>query len=198
MASLKQAYTEYHSKRLMEARVSLLQKGVYPFDAFLKESSEAISAAEKIEQLEEVSSRFKTQVPTLHIFVQQNSSVLLEGKAKPASIKAAMVNYTFLCEALNKCINEAASLMSQKHSQNKSLYSVYKNDGVQLLEFCMKKSQAYKLMEGNIDPIVRTLSVELAKLSLKDLKQLCESVPSMRLYVSNETFNQLTQTVLGS
>lgn len=197
MPTFKQAFTKHESNRLMEARVSLLKKGVYPFDVFLKESSEAVHAAEKIEQLEEVASRFKTQVPTLYMFVQQSSTVLLEGKAQPAAIKAVMINYTFVCESLNKCVNEAVKLMSAKVPANKSLYSVYKKDAVQLLEFCVKKSQAYKLMEGNVDPIVKTLSTELANMSLKELQKLCESVPAMRLYVSNETYNQLTQTVLG-
>jgi hypothetical protein len=198
MTTFKKAFTKHESGRLMEARVSLLKKGVYPFDVFLKESSEAIIAAEKIEQLEEVASRFKTQVPMLYMFVQQNSSVLLEGKANPTAIKAAMVNYTFMCESLSKCVNEAVKHMSAKVPANQSLYSIYKKDAEQLLEFCVKKSQAYNLMEGNVDPIIKTLSAELSKLSLKDLKSLCESVPSMRLYVSNETYNQLTQTLLSS
>jgi hypothetical protein len=175
-----------------------LQKGVYPFDIFLKESSEAVHAAEKIEQLEEVACAFKTQVPTLYMLVQQNSTILLEGRSKPAAIKAAMINYTFVCESLNKCVNEATKLLINKIPENKSLYSKYNKDAIQLLEFCIKKSQAYKLVEGNVDPVVKTLSTELAKLSLKDLQTLCESVPAMRLYVSNETYNQLTQTVLGS
>jgi hypothetical protein len=198
MSTFKQAFIEHESDRLMEARVSLLQKGVYPFDIFLKESSEAVHAAEKIEQLEEVACAFKTQVPTLYMLVQQNSTILLEGRSKPAAIKAAMINYTFVCESLNKCVNEATKLLINKIPENKSLYSKYNKDAIQLLEFCIKKSQAYKLVEGNVDPVVKTLSTELAKLSLKDLQTLCESVPAMRLYVSNETYNQLTQTVLGS
>jgi len=198
MATLKQAYNQYQSNRLMEARVKLLEKGVYPFDVFLKESTEAVNTAAKIEQLEEVANRFKTKVPTLHMFVQQNSNVLLEGKSKPNAIKASMVNYTFICESLNKCINEAVKLTVQKHSQEKTMYGVYGKDAVQLLEFCVKKSQAYKLMEGNVQPVVNMLAKELVKLSLKDLKALCESVPSMRLYVSNETHNQLATTLLRS
>lgn len=197
MATLKQAYNQYQSKRLMEARVSLLEKGVYPFEVFLKESTEAVNAAAKIEQLEEVASRFKTKVPTLYMFVQQNSNVLLEGKAKPDAIKATLVNYTFICESLNKCINEAVQLTVKKHSQEKTMHDVYNKDAVQLLEFCVKKSQAYKLMEGNVQPFVKILATELVKLPLKDLKALCESVPSMRLYVSNQTYNQLTTTLLG-
>lgn len=197
MATFKQAFTKHESNRLMEARLSLLEKGIYPFDVFLKESSEAVNAAEKIEQLEEVAGRFKNHVPTLYMFVQQNSTVLLEGKAQPAAIKAAMINYTFVCESLNKCVNEAVKLMSQKVAANKSMHSVYKHDSIQLLEFCIKKSQAYKLMEGNVNPIVKTLATELAKLPMCDLKALCESVPAMRLYVSNETYSQLAQTVLG-
>lgn len=196
--SFKQAFSKHETKRLMEARVSLLEKGVYPFDVFLKESSEAINAAEKIEQLEEAANKYKSKVPTLYLFVQQNSAVLLEGKSKARSIKAAMVNYTFLCESLSKCINEAVQLMKAKVPANKTLYSAYKKDAVQLLEFCMKKSQAYKLMEGNVDPIVNRLAIELSNLSMNELNQLCESVPSMRLYVSNETYNQLAKTILSS
>lgn len=198
MATFKQAYKKHESKRLMEARVSLLQKGVYPFEVFLKESSEAVNAAEKIEQLEEVANRYKTQVPTLYMFTQQNSLVILEGKKSNVNaIKAALINYTFVCEALNKCVNEAVKLMSGKVPANQTLFSVYKKDAVQLLEFCVKKSQAYKLMEGNADPVIKSLATELAKLSMKDLKQLCESIPSMRLYVSNETHDQLAKAVLG-
>lgn len=198
MATIKWSFNEYQSKRLLEARVSLLQKGVFPFEIFLKESSEAISVAAKIEQLEEVTERYKAQVPTLYMFVQQNSAVLLEGKSNPSAIKAAMVNYTFVCESLNKCVNEAVRLLVNKHEPNKSLHSVYKQDATHLMEFCIKKSQAYKLMEGRVDPVVKSLANELAKLSLKDLNTLCESVPSMRLYVSNETYHQLTQTILGN
>jgi hypothetical protein len=196
MTTLKQAYSKHQSNRLMEARLSLLEKGVYPFDVFLKEHSEAINAAEKIEQLEETVNRFKTQVPTLYMFVQQNSLVLLEGKAQPIAIKAAMVNYTFICEALNKCVHEAVKHIVTKVPANKSLFSTYKHDATQLLEFCIKKAQAYKLMEGNVDPIVKTLAVELANLSTNELRTLCESVPAMRLYVSNDVYNQLTKTML--
>lgn len=197
MATLKQAYNEYQSKRLMEARVRLLEKGVYPFDVFIKESTEAVYAAANIVKLEETANKFKTQVPSLYMFVQQNSNVLLEGKAKPNAIKASMVNYTFICESLNKCVNEAVKLTTQKHSQEKTMYDVYKKDAVQLLEFCIKKSQAYKLMEGNAQPLIKMLATDLSKLSLKDLGVLCESIPSMRLYVSNETYNELTTTLLG-
>jgi hypothetical protein len=109
-----------------------------------------------------------------------------------------MINYTFICESLSKCINEAVQLTVKKHSQEKTMYDVYKKDSVQLLEFCVQKSQAYKLMEGNVQPLVKMLATELVKLPLKDLKALCESVPSMRLYVSNETYNQLATTLLRS
>jgi len=197
MSTLKQAYNEYQNNRLMKARVSLLQKGIYPFDVFLKESTEAVNAAAKIEQLEEVANKFKTQVPTLYMFVQQSSNVILEGKAKPAAIKSTMVNYTFICESLNKCINEAVKLTMQKHSPEKTMYGVYGKDALQLLDLCIKKSQAYKLMEGNVQPVINMLTNELAKISLKDLKVLCESVPKMRLYVSNKTYNQLTESLLS-
>ena len=197
MATLKQSYDQYQSKCLMEARVSLLEKGIYPFDVFLKESTEAINAAIKIEQLEEAVNKLKNQAPTLYMFVQQNSNVLLEGKGNISAIKATMVNYTFICEALNKCINEAVQLTAKKHSQEKTLYDVYKKDAVQLLRFCIQKAKAYNLMEGNVKPLVDMLASELSNISIKDLKALCESVPSMRLYVSNETHNKLATALLS-
>lgn len=194
---IKTAFEKHKANRLTEARVSLLEKGVYPFDVFLKEGSEAINAAEKIEKLEEVANLYKNNVPTLYMFLSQTSNVLLEGKAKPNAIKSAMVNYAFVSEALNKCVNEAARLMSAKVPQNKSLYSVYNKDAVQLLEFCIKKSQAYKLMEGNANPVISNLAKELSQLPLSSLKFLCESTPSMRLYVSNKLHTELAKAVIS-
>ena len=195
--NMKKAFEKHQANKLMEARVSLLEKGVYPFDVFLKEGSEAINAAEKIEKLEEVANLYKNNVPTLYVFLSQTSNVLLEGKSKPAAIKSAMVNYAFISEALSKCVNEAAKLMAAKVPQNKSLFSVYNKDAVQLLEFCIKKSQAYKLMEGNVNPVIFHLAKELSQLPLSSLKFLCESTPSMRLYVSNKLHTELAKTVIG-
>ena len=197
--TIKNAYREYQSNRLMEARMKLLERGIYPFDVFLKEhSTEAITAAGKIEQLEEVASTFRAQVPTLHVFVQQNSSILLEGgrSNKAESVKFVMVNYAFICEAVGKCIKEAVQIFAEKHPNNQSLYAIYKTGASQLLEFCIKKSQAYRLMEGDASPIIKSLSEELTRLSITDLKRLCESVPSMRLYVPNKLHAELTQTIL--
>ena len=194
---IKKAYKNHQAKKLMEARVALLEKGVYPFDVFLKESNEAVNAAEKIEKLEEVATLYKNNVPTLYMFVSQTSNVLLEGKAKPAAIKAAMVNYAFIAESLNKCVNEAAGLMIKKVSKDQSLYNLYKNDAVQLLEFCIKKSQAYKLLEGNADPVIKNLATELSKLPLSSLKYLCENTPTMRLYVSNKLHANLANTIIN-
>jgi hypothetical protein len=194
---IKKAYKNHQANKLMEARVALLEKGVYPFDVFLKESSEAVNAAEKIEKLEEVAALYKNNVPTLYMFVSQTSNVLLEGKAKPAAIKAAMVNYAFIAESLNKCVNEAAGLLLSKVSKDQSLYNLYKNDAVQLLEFCIKKAQAYKLLEGNSDPVIKNLATELSKLPLSSLIYLCENTPSMRLYVSNKLHTNLANTIIN-
>jgi hypothetical protein len=194
---IKSAYKKHQTNKLMEARVALLEKGVYPFDVFLKESSEAVHAAEKIEKLEEVATLYKNNVPTLYMFVTQTSNVLLEGKSKPAAIKSAMVNYAFVSEALSKCVNEAAGLMLDKLSKEKTLYGSYKNDAVKLLEFCIKKSQAYTLLEGNADLVINNLATELSKLPLSSLKYLCENTPVMRLYVSNKTHFQLANTIIN-
>lgn len=181
----------------MEARVALLEKGVYPFDVFLKESNEAVNAAEKIEKLEEVATLYKNNVPTLYMFVSQTSNVLLEGKAKPAAIKAAMINYAFIAESLTKCVNEAAGMLISRVGKDKSLYSLYKNDAVQLLEFCIKKAQAYPLLEGNSNPVIKNLATELSKLPLSSLKYLCENTPSIRLYVSNKVHTNLANTIIN-
>lgn len=194
---IKTAFQKHKANRLTEARVSLLEKGVYPFDVFLKESSEALNAAEKIEKLEEVASLYKSQVPTLYMFVSQTTNVILEGKAKPKAIKSAMINYAFISEALNKCVNEAVRLMAAKVPANKSLSSVYRQDAVKLLEFCIKKSQAHKLMEGDTTVVVNHLAKELSSLPFSSLKFLCESTPTMRLYVSNKVHTELAKTVIS-
>lgn len=194
--NMKKEFEKHQADKLLKARVSLLEKGVYPFDVFLKEGSEAINAAEKIEKLEEVANLYKNDIPTLYMFLSQTSNVLLEGKSKPAAIKSAMINYAFISEALSKCVNEAAKLITAKVPQNKSLFSVYNKDAVQLLEFCIKKSQAYKLMEGNANVVISNLAKELSQLPLSSLKFLCESTPSMRLYVSNKLHTELAKTVI--
>jgi len=194
---IKKAYKKHQAKKLMEARVALLEKGVYPFDVFLKESNEAVNAAEKIEKLEEVAALYKNNVPTLYMFISQTSNVLLEGKAKPAAIKAAMINYAFIAESLTKCVNEAAGMLINRVGKDKSLYSLYKNDSVQLLEFCIKKAQAYTLLEGNSNAVIKNLATELSKLPLSSLKYLCENTPSIRLYVSNKVHTNLANTIIN-
>ena len=196
MATINNAYKNYQSKRLLEARVSLLNRGVYPFDVFLKEGTETIATAEKIELLEEVADKHKAKVPTLYMFVKQNTSVIMESKPSVSGIKAAMVNYAFICEALNVRVNEAVKLLSSKLPKTTSLHASYKQDGVNLLEFCIKKSTAYSLMEGNAEPVGQYLAKELSRLSISELVSLCESVPKMHLYVSNELHTELAQSVI--
>jgi hypothetical protein len=198
MATIKNAYKDYQTKKLLEARVGLLNRGVYPFDVFLKEGAETIAAAEKIELLEEVADKYKAKVPTLYMFVKQNTSVIMESKPSLSGIKATMINYAFICEALNVRVNEAVKLLSAKLPRTTSLHASYKQDGVSLLEFCMKKSTAYSLMEGNAEPVVRYLAKELSRLSISELTSLCESVPKMHLYVSNDLHTELAQSVIGS
>ena len=197
---IQNAYEEYQSNRLTEARVGLLSRGVYPFNIFLAEHTEAVNAAEKIEKLEEVAKAYSSKTPTFSMLVEQNSNLLLSGN--PESVPVAMINYAFICEALSKCVHEVATVFLQKEDKNKTLYGIYKSGGVELLEFCIKKSQTYKLIaedgsdHSSIGPVVKNLALELSKLSFADLRQLCESVPRMRLYVLNEVHSEMVKTVL--
>jgi len=197
MATIKNAYKDYQTKKLLEARTSLLTRGVYPFDVFLKEQTETIAAAEKIELLEEVADKYKAKLPTLYMFVKQNTSVIMESKPSVSGVTSAMINYAFICEALNVRVNEAVKLLSSKLPQTTSLHSSYKQDGVSLLEFCIKKSTAYSLMEGNAEPVVSYLAKELSRLPISELVSLCESVPKMHLYVSNQLHTELAQSVIS-
>lgn len=197
MATIKNAYKEYQTKKLLEARTGLLTRGIYPFDVFLKEQEETLAAAEKIELLEEVADKYKTKVPTLYSFVKQNTSVLMESKPNPSGATAAMINYAFISEALNVRVNEAVRLLSSKLPKTTNLYASYKQDSVTLLEFCIKKSASYGLMEGNAEPVIKLLAGELARLPLSDLVALCESVPKLNLYVSNKLHNELAQSIVN-
>lgn len=197
MVTFKSAYKKFHSQKLTEARVNLLEKGIYPFNVFLKEHTETIKAAEKIEKLEEVATLYKDHVPTFYMFVQQNSAILLEGKNNTDAVQASMVNFAFICEALSKSVNQAVKILATKHNNQDSLYELYKADAVQLLEFCVKKSQAYKLVKGNADVVINNLAKELSQLSISQLANLCESTPLMRLYVSKETHTALAKATLN-
>ena len=142
--------------------LSLLQKGIYPFDAFLKEHSETIKAAEQIEKLEEAISVYSHKLPTLHWFVKQNTETLMESKTDVDAVQSALINYAFVSESLGSCVAEAVKLLSQKHSAQTSLKSVYGNDAIQLLEFCINRAETHKLMEGNTKQVVNLLAVELS------------------------------------
>ena len=52
-------------------------------------------------------------------------------------------------------------------------------------------------MEGNTDKIVNLLSAELASLPLKKLSTLCESIPAIKLYVSNNVHTELAKIIAG-
>ena len=196
MTKLSELYKKQQSEKLLEARVNLLEKGVYPFETFLKEHSETISTAEKIEQLEEVAELYKDKVPTLHVLVKENTNLLMESSVSTKAVEAAMVNYAFICESLNKCVNEAAKIFSANKDNTKTLQELYRNDATTLLEFCIKRSEAHKLLEGDVSLIVSQMSKELSTLKISELKTLCESVPSMRLYVSRKVHDMLAESIL--
>jgi hypothetical protein len=197
LTRLRDLFKKHKEEKLLEARVGLLEKGIYPFDVFLKEHSEAVRAAETIEQLEQVAETYKSVLPTLHLFVTQNSATLMESKIDPNSIEAAMVNYSFVSEALGKCVNEAARILDTKHQKTQTLKGIYGDDAVKLLEFCIGRAESHKLMEGDTSTLVRFLAKELAELPVGVLKQLTESIPSVRLYVSNRTHNELANIVIA-
>lgn len=196
MSNLRETYQNYYNNKLNEARVNLLEKGVYPFSVFLKEYSETVHAAEQIELLEEVSKAYKSKVPTLYFFVKQTSDVLLENNSRINSIKSSMINYAFISESLRTCVNSAVRKIREKNSTNDSLTSIYGNDAVNLLEFCIKKSVSFNLLEGNSEVVIRNLASELGNLPLKELSNLCESVPSIKLYVSNKVHDELAKEII--
>lgn len=198
MSNLQELYKKFQGNRLLEARTTLLEKGVYPFEIFLKEHAETIHASEQIVKLEEVASLYKNHAPTLYMFVKQSTDVLLESNIQAQSVKSSMTNYAFICESIGTCLKQAAVMFKEKHDNQKTIHSIYGKNAVDLLEFCFKKSKAYKLLEGNADPVIRNLSRELSGLSIENLNTLCESVPAMKLYVSNSTHKELAISLLVS
>ena len=50
-------------------------------------------------------------------------------------------------------------------------------------------------MEGNVDPVVQNLASELANISISNLSYLCESMPKIKLYVSNEVHTELANSI---
>ena len=198
MSSLKESYNKFNSKRLFEARVTLLEKGIYPFSTFLKEYNETVETANKIEKLEEIVDSSKEYLPILNEFVTKNTSILLERKFNSNSVQAAMINYTFLTDAFTKYIKEAVVLLSS-NKDIKSLYESYGNDSVELVSLCFKKTTAYKLMENKseVDEVVSLLSAEVASMPFAELKLVCESMPKIKLYLSNEIHDQLANQIIS-
>ena len=195
---LSEVYRNHQAEKLLEVRVGLLEKGVYPFDAFLKEHSHTIDTAEKIELLETVSDKYRSTVPTLYMFVKANTNTLMESNSKVQSIESAMVNYAFISEALGKCVGEAVRIFSTKHKPNETLAGIYRSDAVKLLEFCISRSDSHKLMEGNTSVVVKNLATELASLPISTLVTLCESVPTIPLYLSRKNHDALAYSLLES
>jgi hypothetical protein len=193
---LSEIYRQHQAKKLMDVRVSLLEKGVYPFDALLKEHGQTINTAEKIEILEGIGETFKASVPTLYMFIKANTNTLLESKTNLGAVESAMVNYAFVSEALGKCVKEAAKIFAEKHEADKTLAVLYRKDAVELLEFCIKRSETHKLMEGDTSMVIRHLATELAGLPISSLVQLCESVPTIPLYLSRKNHDTLAHSIL--
>lgn len=197
MSKIREIYKENEKNKLFEARVTLLQNEIYPFNVFLKEEKEAINAAEQIERLEEVTSHYKDVAPTLYLLVKQNSDFLMESTIDANGIEAAMVNYSFLTEAIGKYVAKAVELLKSQQLIKSSLSEKYGVDAVKLLEFSMKKSPKYKLMEGEKDQVINLLARELSNMSLKDLVSLCENIKPFRLYVSNKIHSELATVIAG-
>jgi len=197
MANIRQIYQQKQAEKLLEARISLLQKGVYPFDAFLKEHKETVNTAVQIEKLEEAVCVYKQKVPTLYMFVKQNTETLMESKTNTDAVQCAMINYAFISESIGSCVKEAAKMLKTKHPEAVSLKSVYGQDALQLLEFCIKRAESHKLMQGNTEKIVKLLAEELSSLPPNQLLNLCESIPQIKLYVSNNIHAKLAKIIVG-
>lgn len=198
MPSLHQTYIKFEKEKLLEARMTLLEKGVYPFEVFLKEHTETVHASEQIVKLEEIAEIYKNHVPTLYMLTKQSTSVLLEAKNNVEAIKSTMTTYAFLSEALGTCMKQAVILFKKNNDKEKSLYSIYGKDSASILEFCIKKSLAYKLFEGRGDEVVRNLAIELSNINIRNLNYLCENMPSIKLYVSSRTHATLAKHLIKS
>ena len=182
-----------NSKLLLEAHDKLIDKGIYPINILLHEAKETVVVAEAVEALEDLLESYQAQLPTLHSLVKLNGSRLLESKAP----EQTLINYSFVCEALGKRVAEAARLLEGKVPEDKTLSEAYGKDGEKLVEFCFKKAQTLSLLEGDYSPVISSAAKDLAGIPFKDLKFICESVPSMRLYVSMETHKKLAKEVVG-
>ena len=195
---LSEIYKDRQAEKLLEVRVGLLEKNIYPFDTFLKEHSHTIDTAEQIELLESVADKYKATVPTLYMFVKENTNILMESNSKVSSIESAMINYAFISEALGKCVKEAVKIFATKHKPEQTLSSIYRNDAVKLLEFCVNRSDTHKLMEGDTSLVVKNISKELASLPISSLVALCESVPTIPVYLSRKNHDALAYSILES
>lgn len=197
MQKLRELYNKNQKESLLEARVALLQNEIYPFDIFLKEKKETVRAAEQIEKLEEMVGYYKNVAPALYLFVKNSTDLLMESTINTNAVEAAMINYSFITEAIGKYVAKAVELIKTQQSKKVSLTSVYGIDAVKLLEFSMKKSDKYRLMKGNKDQVINMISRELANLPISNLSYLCENIKPFRLYVSNSVHSKLAKVIVG-
>ena len=84
------------------------------------------------------------------------------------------------------------------NNQNQTLAGIYRSDAVKLLEVCISRSDSHKLMEGNTSVVVKNLATELAALPISSLVSLCESIPTIPLYLSRKNHDALAYSLLES
>lgn len=186
-----------YTNRLVEAQEALVSKGIYPIDLFLHEQTETLAVAESIEKLEEAVSKYQKQTPTLFHLVSETGKNLSESRRDPALVESTLLNYTFVSEAVGKCVGEAVKMLQKKHSPKQTLQEAYGKDSQKLLEFCISKANSHSFLVGS-EQLVSMIAEELSKMTMLDLGVLCESLPSMKLYVSMKTHKELAKTVLSS
>lgn len=199
--------TNTRPANLTEARSALLDRGVYPVDVLAENQETTKQVAMQVQLLEQIVETYKDSLPTLHMLLQGTSTVLFEGSTdnhaatKIPGLEAAMINYAFVSETLSHCVRLAATALQAKMSPEaratKSLAEAFGKDAVSLLEFCMKKSTALKLMEGDTGAVVRLLARDLAtRLPVADLVAVCESAPAINLYVNKKVHTQIAAELL--
>lgn len=186
-----------YKNRLVEAQEALVSKGIYPIDLFLHEQTETLEVAESIERLEESVNRFQKQIPTIFYLVSETGRNLSESRRNPELVESTLLNYAFISEAVGKMVGEAVKLLQIKHSPKQSLQEAYGKDSQKLLEFCIVKANSHAFLVGS-EQLVSMIAEELSKMTLHDLGVLCESMPTMKLYVSMKTHKELAKTVLSS
>lgn len=213
VANLRAATFGCSQQSLETARIALLKRGVYPQAVFIKQVNEAATVGTQLAELESVAFAFKEVVPEINIITESATRAILSSgpeliaensRHKITATEEAMVKCSFLTEMLGVHMLEACKLIANSNSfivesdaedaMRKNLAELFDREaGKSLVQFCAAKTKSYGLLSETFKTVVLPqLADRLATgVSFEQLNQLCESVPVMKLYVSDDTFNTM-------